>query len=186
LIVPKEIAMTPTETLKHEHQIILMVLQAADHEADKIEKTGRVDAPKVRQFLEFFREFVDRCHHAKEEQHLFVQLKSAAPQAAGPVSVMLREHEEGRRKIAALAKVVDKTDADSVAAACEGLRTYAELLRQHIAKEDNVLYPLADQVLDADDQQALTEQFAFVESQELGEGVHEKYHQLAHDLASEE
>jgi hemerythrin-like domain-containing protein len=178
--------MTPTETLKHEHQIILMVLQAAEREADKIDKTGRVDAPKVREFLEFFREFVDRCHHAKEERHLFVQLQSAAPQTAGPVSVMLREHEEGRRKIAGVARALEGTDADSVAAACEGLRAYAELLRQHISKEDNVLYPMADQFLDADDQQALAEQFAMVESQELGEGVHEKYHQLAHDLASQE
>jgi len=63
------------------------------------------------------------------------------------------------------------------------LSTYARLLRAHIAKEDNVLYPMADQLFTAEDQRSLTEAFDRVEAEETGEGVHEKYHQLAHKLA---
>jgi hypothetical protein len=63
------------------------------------------------------------------------------------------------------------------------LLAYAELLRRHIQKEDNVLYPMADRVLTGQDQQALAEAFEKVEAQEIGQGVHEKYHRLAHELA---
>ena len=175
--------MTPTETLKHEHQIILLVLEAAEREAGAIRQSGRFDAAKVHKFLDFFREFVDRCHHFKEEKHLFPQMEGAAPESAGPISMMLREHQEGRRLLGALAASVEKPDAASAAKVSEGLLAYADLLRQHIFKEDNVLYPLTDRVLDEEDRQALAEGFAMVESQEMGEGTHEKYHQLAHELA---
>jgi len=57
------------------------------------------------------------------------------------------------------------------------------LLRAHIDKEDNVLFPMADQLLTAADQKELTEAFEKVEAEEIGEGVHDKYHQLAHELA---
>ena len=56
------------------------------------------------------------------------------------------------------------------------------MLRAHINKEDNILYPMADQLFTAEDQTALNEAFEQVEAQEMGEGVHEKYHRLAHEL----
>jgi hemerythrin-like domain-containing protein len=52
-----------------------------------------------------------------------------------------------------------------------------------IDKEDNVLYPMADRLFTPADQQALAEDFERVEAEEIGAGVHERYHQLAHDLA---
>ena len=61
--------MTPIEILKHEHEIILMVLDAAEREAKAIESANTVDAERIRKFLAFFRNFADRCHHAKEENH---------------------------------------------------------------------------------------------------------------------
>ncbi|HOQ87566.1 MAG TPA: hypothetical protein PLQ89_17785 [Phycisphaerae bacterium] len=39
--------MTSTETLKHEHQVILMVLDAAQREARSIETTGEFSAERV-------------------------------------------------------------------------------------------------------------------------------------------
>lgn len=175
--------MIATEILKHEHQVILLVLKGAEAEARRTEQMGEVDGDKVRKMVEFFRNFVDRCHHAKEEKHLFQRLCCSVPQADGPVSVMLREHDEGRRKVAALAEAIEKPGPRAARAIHDGLMAYADLLRQHIAKEDNVLYPLADRGLDAQDQQLLSEAFEKVEGEEMGPGVHERYHQLAHELA---
>lgn len=39
--------MTPTEILKHEHQIILKVLDAAEREVQRIQAGGTVDADWV-------------------------------------------------------------------------------------------------------------------------------------------
>jgi hemerythrin-like domain-containing protein len=99
---------------------------------------------------------------------------------------MLDEHDQGRKLVAAIKKGLSAALAGNGAAA-EALRAdllaYARLLRSHIDKEDNILYPMADSVFTAEDQRGLEEAFKKVESEEIGEGVHEKYHQLAHRLA---
>jgi len=65
----------------------------------------------------------------------------------------------------------------------ENLRSYVQLLRAHINKENAVLFPMADQMLSPESQKELIEAFEIVESDEIGEGVHEKYHKLANELA---
>jgi hemerythrin-like domain-containing protein len=179
--------MTPTETLKHEHQIILMVLGAAEREVNSIESTGRVHADRMAQMLDFFPNFADRCHHAKEEKLLFVKMEERGmPVQGGPIAVMLHEHDLGRRFLRACREALPQAEAgeaEAVAALRDNLGGYVRMLRPHIHKEDNILYPMADQLFSPEDQQALGEAFDRVEAEEIGEGVHDRYHQMAHDLA---
>lgn len=179
--------MMPTETLKHEHQIILMVLGAAEREARSIQNSGKVHAEELDRMLNFFRNFADRCHHAKEEELLFVKMQERGmPVRGGPIAVMLQEHDEGRRRVKAVADALPQArsgDALALTSVRSNLLAYVQLLRAHIDKEDNVLYPMADRLFTPEDQRVLTEAFEKVEAEEMGEGVHEKYHQLAHDLA---
>jgi hemerythrin-like domain-containing protein len=56
-------------------------------------------------------------------------------------------------------------------------------MRLHIDKENKVLFPLADRLFTPADQQALLQDFDKHEAEEIGAGVHERYHQLAHELA---
>ncbi len=179
--------MTPTETLKHEHQVILMVLDAAERDVETMKATGRVAADRVAAFLEFFRGFADRCHHAKEEDHLFrLMIERGFPSDSGPVAVMLAEHDAGRGRLAAVDAALpaaEQHDPAAVEAVAENLQGYVELLREHIAKEDNILYVMADQMLTEADQAALGEAFERVEAEEMGAGTHERFHQLAHELA---
>ena len=177
--------MTPTETLQHEHEIILMVLGAAEREATSIQVTGAVHMDKVEQMLDFFPNFADRCHHAKEEKLLFVKIEErGVPVQGGPIAVMLHEHDQGRALLKATREALSRaSDAAGVAGVKDNLSAYVRLLRAHIYKEDNILFPMAGQLFSADDQRALGEAFDKVEAEEIGEGVHDKYHQMAHELA---
>jgi hemerythrin-like domain-containing protein len=181
--------MKPTDVLRHEHEIVLMVLEAAEREAGRIEDGEPVDGDRVAQIIEFARNFVDRCHHTKEEKHLFPKMRERSPHAAeGPLSVMLGEHDEGRRLVKDIAERLPPAhngDSAALRGLAEKLVSYGDLLEAHIDKEDNVLFPLADRVLRAEDQQALAEALDKIEAEVLGEGVHEKYHQLAHELAGQ-
>ena len=178
--------MTPTETLKHEHDIVLLILDAAEREARSIRETGTAHVEQIGEMVDFFRNFVDRCHHGKEEKHLFPKMQEKGlPVGAGPIAVMLHEHEQGRAAVAAIADAVARLkagDAQAAGALSDGLLAYAGLLRSHISKENNVLFPMADQMLSANDQQLLATSFNKVEAEEMGEGTHERYHQLAHRL----
>jgi hemerythrin-like domain-containing protein len=179
--------MTPTDTLKHEHQVLLLVLDAAEKETRVIRASGKVRVDRLGQMIDFFRMFVDRCHHGKEEKHLFPLMKKrCAAKADGPIKILLKEHKEGRAMIKDMARSLRKAakgDGRAAANLAQDLVAYGRLLRNHTDKEDDVVYPMADEVLIRIDQQALTRAFDRVEAKEMGEGVHEEYHRLAHDLA---
>ncbi len=177
--------MTPTESLKHEHKVISLVLGAAEREGRSVQATGRVHAEDIARLLDFFQNFADRCHHAKEERHLFALMHERAT-VGGLLAATVAEHQEGRRRLRAVAEALPQArqgEAAAVASVGENLLAYAALLRAHIDHEDNVLFPMAEKILSAEDERALAEAFEKVEAEEIGEGVHEKYHRLAHDLA---
>ena len=178
--------MKPTESLIHEHEIVYLVLEAIGREVEQMNAVGKADYEVLRKIVDFSRNFTDRCHHAKEEDHLFPALvKRGLSQAEGPIAVMLWEHAQGREKIKAIADTLayaEKGDGIALAVLRENLDAYARLLRAHISKENNVLFPLADRLLTPEDQKALEEAFEKVEAEEMGAGTHEVYHQLAHEL----
>jgi hemerythrin-like domain-containing protein len=178
--------MKSTDVLKHEHKIVLAVLEGAEREAQSIQATGKVDTDKVAKIVDFLRNFVDKCHHSKEEKRLFPTLQERGmPGDAGPIAVMMHEHALGRNEVAAIADALGRfTGGDTGAAQplAEHLLAYAALLRGHIDKENNVLFAMADKVLSATDQEQLYKAFEVIEAEEIGEGVHEQYHQFAHEL----
>jgi hemerythrin-like domain-containing protein len=178
--------MTPTETLKHEHQIILLVLEAARREALLIQNTGKIRGDDIGSMIDFFQNFVDRCHHTKEEHYLFAALRAhGVPDNEGALFYMWKEHDEGRRQVTKILSSLPGAQAGEPAALAEAaanLLAFVELLKKHIDMEDNVLYPMADNLLTPKEQDELGRSFEKVEAEEMGPGVHEKYHQLAHQL----
>lgn len=145
---------TPTTVLRAEHEIIQRALDVLDAAADRLERGAPHSDGWWRRLLEWFREFADRTHHAKEEQALFPALtRAGVPVDGGPIGVMLAEHQQGRDLIAAMAS----TDGAPRAASA---RRYGELLRAHILKENEVLFPMADAVLDETARQRLAREFA--------------------------
>lgn len=179
--------MKATDVLKHEHKIALAVLEGAEREARNIQANGTVDTEKAGKMIDFFRIFLDKCHHAKEERQLFPALqRHGMPGDGGPIAVMLHEHEMGRSEVRVLTAELEKYsngDLGAAASLAAHLLTYVDLLHSHIEKENNVLFEMADKLLTPEDQAALCQAFDVLETEEIGEGVHEQYHQLAHELA---
>jgi len=93
--------------------------------------------------------FIDatEAHFGYEEQTLFPALEAAAPMAAGPTSVMRREHIQMRELFAEL---VDAIGARDSAALSDAVETLLLVMQQHNAKEETVLYPMADRTLSDD------------------------------------
>jgi hemerythrin-like domain-containing protein len=178
--------LNPTAELTHEHEVVLLVVAAMEREAARIRAGGQIDSDAVEKMVVFTREFTDGCHHNKEERVLFPLLIEKVPMAVNPVNVMLAEHEQGRAHVRAIAEALPEAGiGDPVAAltVADGLEGYAGLLRAHIGKENRVLFPLAERSLGAEDKAALADEFERVEREETGEGVHEKYHAIAHELS---
>jgi len=179
--------MESTETLRQEHRIIEVVLTGLARIADRAVSGQSVQADRAGKALEILRNFADRCHHAKEEHQLFrLMERHGMAHGSGPLAVMLGEHELGRGHVRAMTEALPEAsagDPQAIGAFAEHARSYVDLLRDHIRKEDNVLYPMAEQMLSVEEDRQLVAAFEVIERDEMGEGAHDRYHQWAHELA---
>src|SRR5690606_29377030 len=126
------------------------------------------------------------CHHHKEETILFPALEERGiPREGGPIGMMLFEHEEGRSYMRGMVEALElATEAPQAAtpALFQNVAAYLRLLRQHIQKEDQILFSMADDSLSAADQKALLDAFEKHEAEEMGAGTHAKYLKIAEEL----
>ena len=181
--------MQATEILMSEHRVIERVITAVENGAARLENGQPIRPEFFLDAADFIKGFADGCHHHKEEGVLFKSMEAAGvPVEGGPIGMMLIEHEQGRAFTAgmrAAAARLQSGDASAAAAVVQNARGYAALLRQHIQKEDRVLFPMADRFLPLSAQDQVMDGFEHVEHEETGEGVHEKYLALAKRLEAE-
>ena len=182
--------MKPTEVLKEEHHGVKLSLRVLGKLCEKMTAEGSEDALAAEhdlvRLIEFFRVFVDKCHHAKEEEILFPALLAAGlPKQGGPVQVMLHEHELGRKMVSNMDSALTNFRLDKQQALPElkeAAKSYIQLLTDHIDKEDNVLYPFADANLSAAIQADMVAAFEDIETERIGQGRHEQFHEMLHEF----
>lgn len=177
----------PTQMLVDEHEVILSVLDAVETVVEQLEPNAPFPQEFFEQAFDFFPTFVDKCHHAKEEDHLFPLLEARGiPRTGGPIGVMLSEHDEGRQHVRAIKAALERTRAGDVQARAivrREARAYIEMLRNHIAKENQVLFVMGDQVMSEQDKEELWHKFQCAAHSALPAGTHEKYVTRARELA---
>jgi hemerythrin-like domain-containing protein len=154
-----------SDAMKHlmkEHESILRVVGNAEKACLELEGGGGLDKEFFEKLIDFVRNYADKFHHAKEEDILFVELgKPGVEMHCDPVKQMLVEHDEGRAFIRALEEGVGDEDVKKVISNARG---YFDLIRNHIAKEDEVLYVMADDVLSKDVLDKMYDEFVEVDS----------------------
>ena len=180
--------MEAIETLMREHRIIERACDALAAFAEEARRRTADDKEELGRFVTFIREFADGCHHGKEEDILFKAMVEAGfPSQGGPIAVMLHEHDIGRAHVKKLADLAGQAapwseqDRETLAEAAHG---YAGLLRQHIQKEDAILYPMAEQHLAPPVQERVDRLCERYEEEKTGSGEHERLHRLAEELVA--
>ncbi len=160
-----------TGRLDEEHRVIERALPMMEH----VDGVGEGDA----QVVEFFRMFVDACHHRKEEIVLFPALEArGVPRNKGLIRELLQEHGDGRRmlrEIGGLLHPAQDEFADSRILLRRRVRDYVAHLRKHIAKEDAQLWPLAERVLTPDDDANIAVGYDDIDETEFGMVNYKRY-----------
>jgi hemerythrin-like domain-containing protein len=157
-----------TSALVHEHRLILRMLDQLEKRAPLTESGEYADYRFYLDGVDFIRNYADRFHHAKEEDILFEALiNNGMPRANSPVAAMLMEHDHGRAFVRAMeeaagAALAGEPDANRLIA--ENALGYVGLLREHIAKEDDILYPLAERVVPAGMRDEITAGYSAAEA----------------------
>lgn len=181
--------MQPVSVLMNEHRTIERVLDALDRAAGHLARGGAVRPGFFADAVTFLAGYADRRHHHKEEDLLFPALtKAGLPSDGGPVAVMLHEHVRGRELIASIrvaAGRLGEGDRDVAGRLVNAARAYVGLLRDHIMKEDHVLFPMAAQWLSPEAARALAADFDRAVSEEEAAERVDRYGELATALAGE-
>ena len=140
--------MIVTQELRDEHESVLSVLEILDQISVNIESGQEIEAEHLLQLREILKLFVDKCHHGKEEQILFTTLEAlGVANEGGPIGAMLYEHTDGRSFIKGISDGIDQYiagDHGGLIQISENIQNYTNLMGQHIYKENNILYPIAD------------------------------------------
>lgn len=147
-----------TQELRDEHDLILEWIELIG-ELVRLSRGSFAESPLAIHFPvvdDFLGVYSDQFHHAKEEDVLFGVLERAISHC-GPIPVMLREHAIGRALRTRMGEAFRARDLESLLGAS---RDYCGLLTQHIAKENDILYPMAEHCIPDEERRPIQEAYA--------------------------
>ncbi len=160
------------DELMEDHVRIERALVMIDRQ---LNQTEHFDAATVGALLEFLYEYGERYHNQKEEQVLFPTLGSRGlPLQGGPIAVMLSEHDAERNHLQALLPVttnIKEGHGEATDEYRDQLRQYIALTKDHIWKENDILYPMGRRVLTPEDTEAIVAKFRELDSNLPYQGV---------------
>jgi hemerythrin-like domain-containing protein len=172
-------ALKCVDSLIQEHRLILRAVYVLEAMADRAKNRQMPAEIDVDRLLLFFRRFADAHHQAKEECVLFPALRRKPDTPAeGALHRMMFEHEQERSLIEGLEDAL-RTRKDSDFSYYG--RRLADILGNHIYKEDRILFALVERSITTDDDAVLADEMAAFD-RDLQSGSHEEMHRLVTDL----
>jgi hemerythrin-like domain-containing protein len=175
----RRVEMMPIGPMMIEHRLIEKMIRIMDAGLAEMKIGGKADPAFIETAVDFIRIYADRCHHGKEEDILFRELKKKkiSREHKKVMEELIEEHKEGRRVTAELVEANRRDLAGDSKAKEDILRcmqTLVEFYPRHIEKEDKHFFiPVMDYFSQDEQEAMLREGFEF--DQRL---IHEKYRQI--------
>lgn len=175
--------MMPAGPLMIEHRLIERMISLLDHHVTSISSPELVDLALIEQAIDFLRNYADICHHGKEEDILFRELrvKPLTNQQQAMLDELLQEHRLSRATIKNLDMAREQAlhgDKNVYKDIIDAVGTLTRLYPIHIAKEDQEFFIPAMSYFSAYEQSAMLQEFADFD-QRL---IHQKYRLLVESL----
>lgn len=164
----------PIKMLVEEHVYIKKLLALIPEIVNRLDLKSEEGRVVILKSVDFIRSYADKYHHAKEEDILFKYFDADDD----IIKAMLEDHKSGRSHVKAIMEGVEKQDEKLVA---EHLAGYGELLKEHIKKEDEILYPWMDRNMTMDKVGKMFQEFHKVD-EEIGQAVPRNYEKFVVEL----
>lgn len=162
----------PTRILRDEHDVILRGLHELETCCYLLDNSIPVPAETLEDLLEFFRLYADRTHHGKEEDLLFpAMIARGFQREAGPIACMLHDHENNRLLVREMGEAVAdyrRGNKQAIPRFVAVADRYVALLREHIHKENEILFVMAERVFSPADEPELMKMFKHADGEKIG------------------
>jgi len=150
--------------LKDEHRSLSAVLSGLRHLTRLAgDPAVKPDFAVFRAMIRYIDEYPERQHHPKEDEFLFARLRVACAGAAPLIEELEREHERGAKLVRELERaLVFFEDAwpDGWLPFSDQVEAYADFHWEHMTKEEEKLFPLAERYFSEEDWKVVDAGFA--------------------------
>jgi hemerythrin-like domain-containing protein len=149
--------------IRDEHRSIAAVLHGMQEFVRQIRERGaKVDSRVFRAMLYYLDTFSERMHHPKENQYLFAPLRRLGAGPDALIAELEREHAEGenalRRVEQRLIRYEEGGEKEFPEFAAE-IGRFVEGYWEHMRKEEENVFPLAEQLFTASEWEAIDRAF---------------------------
>jgi hemerythrin-like domain-containing protein len=165
--------------LMHEHQLILRMIDQMRLRADRLAAGEPLDPVLIPVVVDFIRSYADRCHHGKEEEILFRDLrgKPLSETDAAAMQQLIDDHVWARGKTRELVEASEwyfGGDEEQLPRVANILRQLAEFYPDHIDREDRDFFRKAVGYLTAEERAAMDAECRDFDRQL----IHERYREV--------
>jgi len=177
-----------TASLRRDHELIEKVIKAMESTIQLLNDDKQIPESILLPVIDFSKNFTDVCHHSKEEKSLFPALEKAGlPTNMGPIAMMLIDHQRSREIGDQMEESAKEylSSGDSTKLISD-MQEYTEHITEHLWKENNKLFMMAEARLQYVSEKVDTELSEIEKSKlnELGK-TREHYEQLAENLTKD-
>lgn len=144
----------PHRLLQKEHEAILSKLNDFERIIDDLPKNPEiVELKKIFLFIDLAED-----HHRKEEEILFKSLEEKGHEI--PAQLFVMDHDDIRKAKEVLKEVIEEENIELIKALLlfEG-KYLIQKMRDHIKREDEIIYPLAKQIIDESEWERIRKRF---------------------------
>jgi hemerythrin-like domain-containing protein len=177
--------MSPTENLKNEHKEINELLKIMSKIAGSIKSNKVFYTSDVEDIIEYMEIFIEKSHHGKEEIYYTKLELYGVLKDTELLNEMLHEHTRSRNYLKDICtcvvncKIGYTFSGDMLA---ESLTNYVLLIENHMLKEEDIIFPLADIKLSDENQHEISIEFDKIEESIVKHGFQDHYHTLLKNL----
>lgn len=169
--------------LMDDHSVIEKALALLERQFAKEHKNWS----NIKTLLDILWDYGELCHNMKEEKIYFPLLLNNGFPPQGPISVMLTEHEAERQYLSKILSLVRKEvkNDDDIQKLTQIIKEYSNLTKDHIWKENDILYPMGKKFVKNEDIPYLLNEFKRIEFESLGEGAYTRFKTLVDVMEKE-
>lgn len=173
--------------LQQEHANFAKLLDLLDDHLACAHTVDEPDYALMLDVMEYMTHYPDRFHHPREDL-AFRRLQRKRPQMRPVVETLAQQHEtiaaSGVRLVEQLAGTANGMMLPRAALEASA-KTYVAALRANMRIEESELFPLAAELLQADDWLLIDAAFHFMEDPLFGDAVQERYRALHRHIAQQ-
>jgi hemerythrin-like domain-containing protein len=155
---------TALEVIRSEHRDLSAVLHGLQYLVREVrERRREPDFKVLRAMVHYIDTFPEKLHHPKEDRHLFARLRQRTREAAEVLDQLEAEHVHGAKLIRDLEQNLLRWEMggpEDFGVFADEVERYADFHWRHMRQEEDVVLPLAQRVLTAEDWGEIDEAFA--------------------------